>query len=177
MTTKMNVNMNSMRRIEIDKVVINIGVGESGGRLANAEKILSTISGQKPLRATSKKTIQPFNIKKGEPIGCKVTLRRTKAENFLKRCFKIQKKLLFSQFSENGDFSFGIPAHIDLGIPYNPKVGIFGMDVSISLKRAGYRIKERKIEKKKIPKKQRINKEESINFIEKTYGVEVIEEE
>ncbi|MHC1635138.1 MAG: 50S ribosomal protein L5 [Candidatus Methanospirareceae archaeon] len=167
---------NPMRRIEIDKVVINMGVGEGGMRLANAEKILNIISGQKPVRTIAKKTIQSFGIKKGEPIGCKVTLRGKKADEFLKKTFKIQNKLLAMQFSENGNFSFGIPSHIDLGIPYDPKIGIFGMDVSVSLKRPGYRIKERRIQKRKLPRKQRISKEEGIEFIKKRYGVEVIEE-
>ena len=54
---------NPMRRVEIDKVVVNIGVGESGEKLAKAEKVLTMITGQKPLKTLAKKTIQPFGIK------------------------------------------------------------------------------------------------------------------
>jgi len=170
--------VNPMRKIEVDKVVINMGVGESGEKLAKAEKLLSdtAIAGQKPIKRQTKRTIQPFGIKKGEAIACKVTLRGERAENFLKRCFKIQNKLLMSQFDTYGNFSFGIAEHTDFGIHYDPKVGIYGMDVSVSLKRPGYRIKERRIQKKKVPAKQRISKDEGIAFLEKDYGVEVVEE-
>jgi large subunit ribosomal protein L5 len=165
----------SMRRIEVDKVVVNMGVGESGEKLAKADKLLERIVGQKPIRRTAKKTLQPLSIKKGEAIACNVTLRGARADDFLKRSFKIQNKLFRSQFDTMGNFSFGIEEHTDFGFRYEPTVGIFGMDVSVSLKRPGYRIKERKIQKKKLPQKQRINKADVIAFLEESYGVEVVE--
>ena len=165
-----------MRRVELDKVVINIGVGESGEKLKNAERIIEQITGQKPVETLAKRTIQPFGIKKGEPIGCKVTLRKEKAYEFLRKVFKIQNRLYESQFDAFGNLSFGIEEHTDLGIPYDPAVGIFGMDVSVSLKRPGFRIKERRIQRRKIPKKQRITREEGINFFIREFGVNVIEE-
>jgi len=165
-----------MRRIELDKVVINIGVGESGEKLKNAERIIEQITGQKPVETLAKRTIQPFGIKKGEPIGCKVTLRKEKAYEFLRKVFKIQNRLYESQFDAFGNLSFGIEEHTDLGIPYDPAVGIFGMDVSVSLKRPGFRIKERRIQRRKLPKKQRITREEGINFFIREFGVNVIEE-
>lgn len=169
---------NMMRSIEVDKVVINMGVGESGEKLAKAEKLLSNplIANQKPIKVTSKKTLQTFGIKKGEAIACKVTLRGDRATDFLKRTFNIQNRLMAYQFDTIGNFSFGIAEHTDFGIHYDPKVGIFGMDVSVSLKRPGYRIKERRIQKKKVPAKHRINRTDCIAFLEKEYGVEVIEE-
>ena len=165
-----------MRRVELDKIVINIGVGESGEKLKNAERILEQITGQKPVETRAKRTIQPFGIKKGEPIGCKVTLRKEKAYEFLRKVFKIQNRLYESQFDAFGNLSFGIEEHTDLGVPYDPAVGIFGMDVSVSLKRPGFRIKERRIQRRKIPKKQRITKEEGINFFIREFGVNVIKE-
>jgi large subunit ribosomal protein L5 len=173
-TTKRNTN--PMRGIEVEKVTINMGVGEGGVRLANAEKLLDKIADQKPIRTISKSTIQKFGIKKGEAIGCKVTLRGFRAKDFLNRVFKIQNKLLSSQFDKIGNLSFGIVEHTDFGISYDPKVGIFGMDVSVSLKRPGYRIKDRRRWKKKVPNKQKISKEESVDFFAKTFGLEVVEE-
>ncbi len=167
---------NPMRRIEVEKVVINMGVGESGEKLAKAEKLLDHITGQKSIKRKARRTIQPFGIKKGEAIACKVTLRGERARDFLKRCFKIQNKLLKSQFDTYGNFSFGIAEHTDFGIRYDPKVGIYGMDVCVSLKRPGYRIQERRIQKRKLPNKQRINRADVIAFLEKEYGVEVLEE-
>jgi len=175
---KMESNQNPMRRIEVDKVVINMGVGESGEKLAKAEKLLAepAIAGQKPIKIKAKKTIQPFGIKRGEAIACKVTLRGARAHDFLTRVFKIQNKLYMSQFDTSGNFSFGIAEHTDFGIRYDPDVGIFGMDVAVSLKRPGYRIKERRIQRKKIPARHRITRDECIAFLEKAYGVEVVAE-
>ncbi len=174
----MGSNQNPMRRIEVDKVVINMGVGESGEKLAKAEKLLAepAIAGQKPIKIAAKRTIQPFGIKRGEAIACKVTLRGARAHDFLTRVFKIQNKLYMSQFDTSGNFSFGIAEHTDFGIRYDPNVGIFGMDVSVSLKRPGYRIKERRIQRKKVPARHRLTRDECIAFLEKEYGVEVVAE-
>jgi large subunit ribosomal protein L5 len=168
---------NPMRRIEIDKVVINMGVGEGGEKLAKAEKLLTEITGQKPIKRTAKRTIQPFNVKKHEAIGVKVTLRGDRAQEFLKRCFAIQNTLYKSQFDTFGNFSFGIAEHTDFGMRYDPNVGIFGMDICVSLKRPGYRIKDRKLQKRKLPLKQRTTPEEVFAFLERDYGVELIGEE
>ncbi len=166
----------SMRRIQVDKVVINMGVGESGEKLAKADKLLERIVAQKPIRRMAKRSLQPLSIKKGEAIACNVTLRGVRADDFLKRCFKIQNKLYKSQLDTLGNFSFGVEEHTDFGYRYEPTVGIFGMDVSVALKRPGYRIKERKIQKKKLPMKQRINKADVIAFLEADYGVEMMED-
>ncbi len=158
--------------------MINMGVGESGEKLAKAEKLLASpaLAGQRPVKIKSRKTIQPFGIKRGEAIACKVTLRGARAHEFLTRAFKIQNKLYLSQFDTYGNFSFGIAEHTDFGIRYDPDVGIFGMDVAVSLKRPGYRIKYRRIERKKVPARHRITREECIEFLEKEYGVEVVPE-
>ncbi|MHC1579940.1 MAG: 50S ribosomal protein L5 [Candidatus Alkanophagales archaeon] len=168
---------NPMRRVEIDKVVVNIGVGESGEKLAKAEKVLTMITGQKPLKTLAKKTIQPFGIKRGEPIGVKVTLRGERAKEFLRKAFKVQNKFFDWQFDEFGNFSFGIEEHMDLGVPYDPDIGIFGMDVCVSFKRPGFRITERKIQRKRrIPSRHRVTKAEVIEYLKREFGVEVVKE-
>ncbi len=167
---------NPMRRIELDKVVVNMGVGEGGEKLAKAEKLLDDLTGQKSIKRTAKRTVQPFGIKKHEAIACMVTLRGDRAREFLKRCFRIQNTLYKSQFDTYGNFSFGVAEHTDFGIRYDPKVGIFGMDICVSLKRPGYRIQERKIQKRKLPMKHRINRADVFAFLEHEYGVELVEE-
>ena len=168
--------MNPMRNPSVDKITVHIGTGESGERLTNAEKLLGTIVKQKTVRAMSKKTIPAFSIKKKEPIGCKVTLRGDKAEEFLKTAFKIvDNKLNASQFDRDGNFSFGIEEHTDFpGMRYDPLIGIFGMDVNVALKRPGYRITRRKVENCKVPQKHRMTKEDAISFVKQKYGVEVV---
>ncbi len=168
--------MNPMRTPSIYKVTVHIGTGESGERLTTAEKLLEIIVKQKPVRAIAKKTLPTFSIKKREPIGCKVTLRGNKANEFLKTALKtIDNKLSATQFDENGNFSFGVEEHTDFpGMKYDPAIGIFGMDINVALKRSGYRIRLRKIAKQKIPQNHILKKEEAISFLKEKYGVEVI---
>ncbi len=169
------VNGNPMRRPRLDKVVVNMGVGEAGQRLANAEKILEAVTNQKTVRTYSKKTA--FDVRKGTPIGCKVTLRDSGGKEFLKSSLKINNNtLLNSCFDLNGGFSFGVEEHTDFsGMKYDPNIGIFGMDVCVSLKRPGYRIKDRRIQKRKLKSDHRLTKDDSIAFLKEEYGV-VVEE-
>ncbi len=168
---------NPMRQIRIEKVTVNIGVGEGGERLRKAEKVLEMLTGQKPVQTIAKVTNRDFGIRKGLPIGCKVTLRKQKAIEFLKKALWVRDfKLPAWSFDEEGNFSFGIAEHTDFeGIKYDPEIGIFGMDVCVTLERKGYRIKRRKIAKTKVPKKHRITREEAMEFVKKEFNVEVIE--
>lgn len=167
--------MNVMRKPKIAKVVINMGVGESGEKMEKAEKLLEQLAHQKPVRTKAKKTNREFNIRKGEPIGVKVTLRGEKALSFLERAFSaVEKTLHLQNFDERGNFAFGIKEHIDLpGVRYDPNVGILGMDVIVRLERAGFRISERKKEKKAIHHRDYVTKEEALSFVKEKYGVRI----
>lgn len=167
--------MNVMRNPRIEKVVINMGIGESGEKLEKAEKLLLQLTDQKPLRTKAKKTNRDFGIRKGEPIGVKVTLRKKKAHTFLERALDaVEKTLHQKNFDDKGNFAFGIKEHIDLpGVKYDPKVGIFGMDVAVTLERPGYRTKRRKREKRSIHHRDYISREEAISFVKETYGVRI----
>jgi len=166
---------NMMRNPRIEKVTIHMSVGESGKKLSNAEMIMQTITGQKPVRNFAKKTLPAFGIKKGEAIGCKVTLRGARAEKFLNTVFAIKEKQLSAKsFDKIGNFAFGIEEHTDFpGLEYDPEIGIYGMDVIVSLERPGYRIKKRKAQKHEIPAGHKLTKEDSISFLSSKYGVEV----
>ena len=162
-----------MKNIDIEKIVINIGVGKSGDPFERAKMALEELTGQKPSPRGAKKSVRDFGIHKGEPIGAMVTLRKQNAKEFLKRIF-LAKATTFksSSIANNGNLSIGIKEHIDIpGIKYNPDIGIFGMDVCISLKRPGYRISKKR-NPDKIGKKHKITKEESIDFFQKIFGVE-----
>ncbi len=164
---------NPMREILIDKVVINIGVGESGERHKKAMKLLEQLTGQKPTPTYAEKTIKNFDIRKGEAIGVKVTLRGENAMRFLKDALSVKEYKLKKRQIGPGEFSFGIAEHIDLpGVSYDPDMGIFGMDVCVSLRRRGYRVARRKIARAKIGKRHRITKEDTIEWL-RSIGVEI----
>jgi large subunit ribosomal protein L5 len=164
-----------MRDIHIDKVVVHMGVGESGEKLVKAENIMKTITRQTPIRSVAKMTQPAFSIRKGAPIGCKVTLRGKPAQDFINTALTIVNKTIFeSQFDKSGNFSFGIEEHTDFpGMSYDPQIGIFGMDVNVVLERNGIRITRRRMQQKKLPGKQRVKKEDAIAFLKKEYSVEV----
>jgi large subunit ribosomal protein L5 len=167
--------MTSMRDLYIDKVVVHMGVGESGEKLVKAENIMKTITGQLPVRTIAKKTQPAFSIRKGAPIGCKVTLRGKPARDFFATSLGIVNKTVFaSQFDKSGNISFGIEEHTDFpGMSYDPQIGIFGMDVNVVLERRGIRITRRRMAQKKLPEKQRVKKQDAIAFLQQQYQVEV----
>ncbi len=164
-----------MKKISVDKVVINIGVGKSGEPIEKAKKALLELTGQQPAVRGAKKTVRDFGIHKGEPIGVVVTLRRDPAIEFLKRVIAAKKNVLkSSSFDNYGNISLGIHEHIDIpGTKYNPEIGIFGMDVNIVLSRPGYRIARKSRKSAKIGKAHRINKDDAVAFFRQEYGVEV----
>lgn len=167
--------MNPMEQVKISKVTVNIGVGQGGEELLKAEKLLTNITGQKPVRTYSKVTNPEFGIRKRQPIGCKVTLRKQKAVDTAKLILEgIDRKISASQFDGQGNVSFGIQEHIDIpGMRYDPDIGIFGMDVAITFEKPGYRIKRRKIQNRKIPTKHQITKEETMEFMKETFQVKI----
>jgi large subunit ribosomal protein L5 len=167
--------MNPMEEVKIAKATVNIGVGESGERLARAEKLLSTITGQQPVRTYSKVTNPEFGIRKGQPIACKVTLRGEKANKAIKMILDgIENRLKARQFDAQGNVSFGINEHIDIpGMRYDPDIGIFGMNISITFEKPGYRINRRKIQRKKVPEKHKVTQEETIKFMKENFQVKI----
>ena len=167
---------NSMRTPVVEKVIVHMGVGESGQHLVNAEEILRTITGQEVVRCFAKRTLPAFSIKKKEPIGCKVTLRGQRAQEFLETSLGIvDKTLVRSQFDSLGNVSFGIEEHTDFpGMKYDPNIGVFGMDVTVVIKRPGERICKRRIATRKIPSNHRVTVDDAISFLNESYGVEVI---
>jgi len=167
---------NPMLKPRIAKVVVNIGVGESGERLRRAERILKELTGQQPSIRRAKRTVKEFGIRKGEPIAVMVTLRKERALEFLNKALEaVGGRIKSTSFDDYGNVSFGIAEHIMLpGIKYDPNIGVFGMDVSVALERPGYRVMRRKIKKSKIPRRHRVSKREAIAFFMKELNVRVI---
>ncbi len=169
--------MNDMREVTIDKVVLNIGVGQAGERLTKATKVLELLTKHKPALTQSKRTIRDFNIRTGLTIGAKVTLRRGEADEFLTRAFYAKgNKIPYYSFDRQGNAYFGIPDYTDFkGMKYDPEIGIFGMDVAIVLKRkGGFRVSRRNLEKRPVPAGIRVTRDEAEKFLVKKFKIEII---
>ena len=162
-----------MREVRIEKVTLNIGVGEGGDKLQKAAVLLNALTGQKIYMAKAF-TRTTFGTPKGRPIGAKVTVRGAKAEDFIKLALRAKGgKIPQSSFDGQGNVSFGVHEHIDLpGVKYDPKIGIFGMDVCVTLARRGYRVKK-KSRSTRVGKSHQITRDDGIAFFTKHFGVEM----
>lgn len=166
---------NSMRRIVIEKVTVNMGVGQGGEELKKAKIIMEKITGAKPIETKCRVKQPKWELRPGIPIGVKVTLRKNYAIEFLKRVLAAKNNTLKRKnFDMQGNFGVGIKEHIDLqSVKYDPKFGIRGFDMLVTLKRAGYRVKKRKICKQKIGKSHAITRDQATEFMKKEFGVEI----
>lgn len=167
-----------MRDVVIDKVTINIGVGESGEKLEKARSVLKLLAAGNPTITKVKKTNREFGIRMDQSIGVKVTLKGEEMDKFLKSALWVKNfKCLSYSFSEQGSYSFGISDYTDFkGMKYDPEIGIFGMDVVVTFRRrGGYRVARRWNQPRPVPKKIRVKREEMMQFMKENYDVEILE--
>jgi len=158
---------NLMREIKIEKVVLS--VGGIGDNLEKGFKLLKFLTGKKPAKTRSRKRIPSLNVRPGLEIGAVVTIRKDAKEFLKKMLATIENTLNKKQISEN-NFSFGIKEYIEIpGVEYQRDIGVIGFDITVVFKRAGRRVKLKKGKKGKIPKKQKISKEEIIKFMEENF--------
>lgn len=126
----------------LEKVVINIGVGEATSNskmLEDAAQELTLITGQKPVITKAKKSIASFKLREGQPIGCKVTLRGTRMYEFLDKLFTIAlprvrdfRGVSKNAFDGRGDYTLGVKEQLIFPeIDYDKVSKIRGMDIVI----------------------------------------------
>jgi large subunit ribosomal protein L5 len=170
---------NPMRKISVEKLTLNIGAGKDQAKLEKAEKLLKQITGIAPVRTKTDKRIASWGLRPGLPIGCKLTLRNQQALDMIPRLLTaLDMKLNDSNFDDNGNVSFGIKEYIDIkDAKYDPEIGIIGLQATVTLKRPGFRVKQRKLLNKSIPIRHRIPRKDSMDFMKQTFGVKFKSEE
>lgn len=167
----------AMRDVRIGKVVVNIGVGEGGDKLAKAQKVLQMVARQKPIQTLARGSVRDWGVRANSPIGTKVTLRGDPASDFLRRALAVRNHRLPDYvFDAFGNFSFGIADYTDFeGMKYDPEIGVFGMDVNVSLVRPGFRVKDRRVARSRLPRRHRVSKKEAMEFAKESFRLEVVE--
>ncbi len=167
---------NIMQEILIEKITLNVGVGEAGDKLEKAKVLLNRIADSKVIQTYAKKRIPSWNLRLGLPIGVKTTLRGKKAEELLKRLFEsVENHINPKKFDKEGNLSFGIKEYIHIpGVRYDPSLGIIGLDVCVTLKRkGGFRVRRKKYKQSKVGKEHRISKEESMDFFKNKFNITI----
>jgi len=164
-----------MKKIYLDKIVLNMGVGKSGDAIEIAKRALDQISGKKSCPRNAKETQRDWGIRKGEPIGVSVTVRGEDAKALLKRLLEAKGDTVKGKSFDNfGNYSFGINEHIDIpGVKYEPQIGILGLGISITLSRPGYGIRKRSKHKASVGKAHIITSQEAKDYLVKEFGVTI----
>jgi large subunit ribosomal protein L5 len=134
---------NVMQVPTIDKIVLNMGVGESTAdskKATVASGDLALIAGQKPVITRARKAIAQFKVRENMPIGCKVTLRRQRMYEFMDRLVTIAlprvrdfRGLNPKSFDGRGNYALGIKEHLVFPeINYDKAEQVWGMDIIIA---------------------------------------------
>ena len=164
-----------MKKIFLEKVVLNMGIGRSGDAIEAGKRCLEQISGKKPNAREAKQTLRDWGVRKGEPIGVAVTARGQDARVLLKRLLDAKaNKVSGRSFDDFGNLSFGIREHIDIpDVKYDPQIGILGLEVAVALARPGYSIRKRSKHKASVGKRHVITSEEAKNYMKEEFGVDI----
>ena len=134
---------NSMQVPKLLSIALNMGLGDAktnGKKLESAINEMALITGQKPLVTKSKSDISNFKIRKGYPVGCKVTLRSTKMYEFFERlvCIALPRSrdfrgLSFKSFDGRGNYNFGVKEQIIFAeINYDDIDSVRGLNITLS---------------------------------------------
>ena len=133
--------------------------------------MLQELTDQEPVFSSARLTVRTFGIRRNEKIACYVTVSGDKAEEILQKGLHVKEfELPDGCFSTSGNFGFGVQEHIDLGLKYDPAVGIYGMDFYIVLSRPGRRVMKKKRGCARMGNKQRITKEEAKKWFITKFG-------
>ena len=166
-----------MQKTLLEKVTVNIGVGSGGEALENARTLVQQLTNKTPTLTGARARNPSFGVRKGDEIGVKATLRGQAAKEFLKKALDaLDNELPAKNFDALGNVSFGIKEDIDVpGVKYDPKIGIIGFVVCVTLCKPGGRVAKRRIASRRLTRKQRVTVQEAKNFLQQEFGVNVTE--
>ena len=170
---------NPMLAPRIVKMTVNIGVGEGGKRLQTAENVLEMLTGGRPVRTLGRIQNRDLKVRKGAPIGGKVTIRDSdKISTFLKDAFWVRENTIPSWcFDAQGNLSFGISDYTEFpDQKYDPDIGIIGMDISVVLERPGHRVSRRRRRQSKVDANHRVTPDESRAWFAERFELNILEE-
>merc|ERR1712127_152167 len=118
-----------------------------------------------PKYSKARLTVRTFGIRRNETIACSVTTRGEKAEEILLKGLQVKEyELKERNFSTSGNFGFGVDEHIDMGLKYDPAVGIYGMDIYVVLGRPGFRVAQKKRGRAHIGNRQKITRDDAMKW-------------
>jgi len=164
--------VNPMKKLIMEKVVLSVsGTGEN---LEKGFKLLKLLTGRNPAKMISRKRIPSLGVRPNLEVGAVVTMRKNLNEFLRKMLTTVDNTLKKNQISENS-FSFGVKEYIEIpGIEYQREIGIIGFDVTVVFKRAGRRVRIKKMKRGRIPKRQIISREEIIEFMINKFKTEFV---
>jgi large subunit ribosomal protein L5 len=133
---------NRMQVPVISKIVLNMGIGEGVNdrkKVDQAAADLAMIAGQKPVITKARKSIATYKLRAGQPIGCKVTLRKTRMYEFIDRLVNIAlprvrdfRGLSPKSFDGRGNYTIGVKEHIVFPeIDYDKATDVWGLDITV----------------------------------------------
>ena len=147
-----------------------LSAGAKDDELEKASKLLEFLSGMKAQIISSRKRIPDFGVRPGLEVGTRVTLRRKKALDLLRKILGALDNQLRERQATKNHLSFGIKEYIEIpGIEYQREIGIRGFNVDVVFSRSGLRSKRKKMKSGKIPKKQHVTQSEIIKFMEENF--------
>ncbi len=166
---------NPMSSIYLNKLVLNIGIGNSEDKYDSAKSLLNKLTGKTVMQTRARTREPAFGIKKDQIIGAVVTLRKSEANDMLKRALEANGSMIQPTSITNNSLSFGVKEYIYFsGVKYDPKIGMLGLNVNAYFSRKGMRVGLRKRKNSSASKKHKtIDYEEMLSYLQKNYGVKL----
>ena len=166
-----------MQQIFLDKVVINIGVGQNENLVDNAKALIKKLTDHEAGTTVSKRRDPELKLRKGQLIGAVSTLRKKEAFDFLKRALDANSNVISHGAVAGNSLNFGIKEYIYFtGVKYDPKIGILGMNVNAAFARKGARVAKKR-RRCGVPGKihSRITREEIMQYLKNSFNVKMQE--